>query len=151
MAVEVALGTPLADALQNVVTPKLVEAGWSTGAADDLALSEYIILMLVNRKTQDQLASELSNDLLGLAPEDPAPIEFSRWLFEQVETLDRQLNNRADPQAAVPTAPRSFQPQLVQPPSIEDGQVRRGSATSAQDTEMGDLAEGVQGGVMYVF
>lgn len=150
MAVEVALGTPLADALQNVVTPKLVEAGWSTGAADDSALSEYIILMLVNGKTQEQLASELSNDLLGLGPEDPGPIDFSRWLFEQVEILDRQLNNKADTQAAVPTGPKNFQPQPAQPSTIQDGQIPRGSASSVQDTEMGDVGEGSQAAVVYV-
>jgi hypothetical protein len=68
MAVQVTLNTPLAEALNNVVQPKLVDVGWSIGGLDDSALSEYIILMLVNGKTQDQIASELSNDLLNLGP-----------------------------------------------------------------------------------
>ncbi len=92
MPVEVALRTPLAEALQNVVQPKLVELGWSTGGLDDSALSEYIILMLVNGKTQEQIASELSNDLLGLDPDDLHGVEFARWLFDQVEQLNSQLN-----------------------------------------------------------
>lgn len=100
MSVEVVSGTPLAEALQNAVQPKLAEVGWSTGAADDSALSEYIILMLVNGKTQDQIASELSNDLLGLGPEDASANDFAGWLFEQVNLLNTQLNG--PPQAAQP-------------------------------------------------
>ena len=91
MAVEVALNTPLAEALTNLVQPKLSEVGWNSGL-DDSALGEYIILMLVNGKTQDQIAAELSNDLLSLPPDDSGAIDFSRWLFEQVEVLNNQLN-----------------------------------------------------------
>ena len=76
MAVEVSVGTPLATALQNVVQPRLAEVGWTTGGLDDSALSEYIILMLANGKTQEQIASELSNDLLGLGPEDDGAVNF---------------------------------------------------------------------------
>ncbi|KAI5196271.1 hypothetical protein E4T39_07858 [Aureobasidium subglaciale] len=96
MSVEVATGTPLAQALHNAVQPKLAEVGWSTGAADDSALAEYIILMLVNGKTQNQIASELSNDLLGLGPDDSSANDFATWLFDQVNTLNRQLNGGQD-------------------------------------------------------
>jgi hypothetical protein len=99
MSVEVVTGTPLAEALQNAVQPKLAEVGWSTGAADDSALAEYIILMLVNGKTQDQIASELSNDLLGLGPEDASANEFATWLFGQVHALHAQLNGGQHGQA----------------------------------------------------
>ncbi|KAI9868676.1 MAG: hypothetical protein M1813_004526 [Trichoglossum hirsutum] len=92
MTVEVALNTPLAKALGSVIQPKLVEVGWSSGGADDSALSEYIILMLVNGKTQDQIAAELSGDLLNLGPDDPGAVDFSRWLFEQVDVLHNQIN-----------------------------------------------------------
>ena len=88
MSVEVALQTPLAHALNAVIQPKLVEVGWSTGGDDDSALSEYIILMLVNGKTQEQIATELSGDLLNLGPDDPGAREFSQWLFQQVELLN---------------------------------------------------------------
>lgn len=87
MPATVVLGTPLADALQNVVQTKLAEMGWSTGGLDDSALAEYIMLMVVNGKTQEEIATELSNDLLGLAPEDTGAVEFTRWLFEQVDVL----------------------------------------------------------------
>ena len=90
MSVEVALQTPLAHALNTVIQPKLVEVGWSTGGDDDSALSEYIILMLVNGKTQEQIAAELSGDLLNLGPDDPGAREFSQWLFQQVELLNSE-------------------------------------------------------------
>jgi hypothetical protein len=92
MAVEVAMNTPLADALNMAIQPKLVEVGWATGGADDSALSEYIILMLVNGKTQEQIAQELSGDLLSLGPDDPGAREFASWLFDQVDVLNNQLN-----------------------------------------------------------
>lgn len=110
MGVSVALNTPLADALNEVVQPKLVELGWSTGGGDDSALAEYVILMLVNGKTQDQISAELANDLLSLGPEDTEAAEFSKWLFEQVETLDARLNgaSKEAPQEQPPQAIPSF-------------------------------------------
>lgn len=91
MPVEVSLNTPLADALNAAIQPKLVEVGWA-GDGNDSALAEYIILMLVNGKTQDQIAAELSGELLGLSPDDPTSHEFAKWLFEQTEALNAQLN-----------------------------------------------------------
>lgn len=82
----------LAIAVANVVRPKLVEMGWSTDDGQESALIEYIVLMLVNGKTQQQLATELSNDFLGLEEGDTQALEFSKWLFGQVEILDQQIN-----------------------------------------------------------
>lgn len=82
----------LATAIANVVRPKLVEIGWSTDDGQESALIEYIVLMLVNGRTQEQLATELSNDFLGLEEGDTQALEFSNWLFGQVETLDQQIN-----------------------------------------------------------
>ncbi|KAI5303060.1 hypothetical protein KEM56_000069 [Ascosphaera pollenicola] len=101
MAVTVEPDTPLAQALSEVVQPKLVEVGWSTGGGDDSALAEYVILMLVNGKTQEQIASELSNDLLGLGPDDTEAVDFAKWLFEQVEVLNRKLNGGGETQPSV--------------------------------------------------
>ncbi|GJC92421.1 nuclear polyadenylated rna-binding protein nab2 [Colletotrichum higginsianum] len=92
MTVQVVLNTPLADALSAAIQPKLVEAGWASGSDDDAALVEYIILMLVNGRTQEQIATELSADLLGLGPEDPGAMEFAAWLFQQAEQINAQLN-----------------------------------------------------------
>ncbi|KAL6232924.1 hypothetical protein BDW75DRAFT_10218 [Aspergillus navahoensis] len=90
----VAVGTPLAEALSNAIQPKLVEMGWSSDSSDS-ALTEYVILMLVNGKTQEQIASELSNDLLGLGEGDTQALDFARWLFEQVETFSQQINGQS--------------------------------------------------------
>ncbi|EON97959.1 putative nuclear polyadenylated rna-binding protein nab2 protein [Phaeoacremonium minimum UCRPA7] len=92
MPVEIALNSPLAEALNSVIQPKLVEVGWASGGGDDSALSEYIILMLVNGKTQDEIAAELSGDLLNLGSDDPGARDFSRWLFEQIDIINAQLN-----------------------------------------------------------
>ncbi|KAF4979280.1 hypothetical protein FZEAL_4479 [Fusarium zealandicum] len=92
MPVQVSLNTPLAEALNAAIQPKLVEVGWGTGGADDSALAEYIILMLANGSSQDQIAAELSGDLLHLGPDDPSTREFSQWLFEQIDALNSQVN-----------------------------------------------------------
>ena len=148
MAVEVALNTPLAEALSNVVQPKLSEVGWSTGGLDDSALGEYIILMLVNGKTQEQIAAELSNDLLNLGPDDTGATDFAKWLFEQVDILHDQLNG--------PPAPQISQAQQGQaiPSYIEEGGLSRAGNKQADDgggtgIDMGEAMEGVQNGVMY--
>ncbi|KAI2628978.1 hypothetical protein GGS21DRAFT_540436 [Xylaria nigripes] len=94
MSVEISLNTPLADALNSVIQPKLMEVGWAQ-SNDDAALSEYIILMLVNGKTQEQIAAELAGDLLSLGPDDPAARDFTYWLFEQITILQSQLHGNA--------------------------------------------------------
>ncbi|MCJ1483063.1 hypothetical protein MMC06_003229 [Schaereria dolodes] len=154
MAVSVSLNTPLADQLSNVVQPKLVEVGWSTGGLDDSALAEYIILMLVNGKTQEQIAAELSNDLLNLGPDDSGATDFSRWLFEQVEVLSSQLKGDSTGQPLL--AIQQTHGQAI--PSIsgqgDAGPSRRGSRQSgsggSQEAEMAEVMEGVQDGSMYV-
>jgi hypothetical protein len=137
--VEVAVNTPLAEALNAVIQPKLVEVGWSTGGVDDSALSEYIILMLVNGKTQDQIASELSGDLLQLGPDDPGAIEFSAWLFERVDALNQQLN-AAQPSSANSntTSPAQQSQPNVPTPSVVETTERLASGDTSQDMEMGE-------------
>ncbi|KAI7972374.1 hypothetical protein EIK77_008837 [Talaromyces pinophilus] len=104
MPATVAPETPLAEALANVVQPKLVEMGWSSDSGEDSALTEYVILMLINGKTQEQIAEELSNDLLNLGEGDTQAIDFSRWLFEQVEVLNNKINGVASVSDAAPAA-----------------------------------------------
>lgn len=93
-----ALNTPMAEALSHRIQPKLVEIGWSVGDDDSSPLSEYICLMLVNGKSQSQIASELSGDLLGLGQNDSSTTEFAKWLFAQVEELQRESGG--DPAAS---------------------------------------------------
>ncbi|KAI0200289.1 hypothetical protein F4808DRAFT_450917 [Astrocystis sublimbata] len=104
MSIEIALNTPLADALTGVIQPKLMEVGWAQ-SNDDAALSEYIILMLVNGKTQEQIAGELAGDLLNLGPDDPAARDFTHWLFEQINILQSQLNGGAAQAESAPHNP----------------------------------------------
>ncbi|KAL2065146.1 hypothetical protein VTL71DRAFT_4287 [Oculimacula yallundae] len=124
MSVEIAIDTPLAQALNSAIQPKLVEVGWSSGGGDESQLAEYILLMLANNKTQDQIAKELSSDLLGLGPDDPGARDFSQWLFQQIEALSAIEN---DTNGA--TAPDT------------DGQA------NMQDAEMGDASEAGDGKV----
>ena len=148
MAVEVTLNTPLAEALSNVVQPKLSEVGWSTGGLDDSALGEYIVLMLVNGKTQEQIAAELSNDLLNLGPDDSGATDFSKWLFEQVELLNKQLNGSSAPQG-----PLAHQVQAIQSHSNDEnpspGESKASESPATLDADMGEAMDGVQEGNMY--
>lgn len=91
MPVTIELETPLADALTSAIQPKLEQYGFATGGADDAALTEYIILMLVNGKNQEEVAGELSTDLLGIDPNEPGLLEFSAWLFSTIDTLSVQF------------------------------------------------------------
>ncbi|KAI0137070.1 hypothetical protein BJ170DRAFT_604411 [Xylariales sp. AK1849] len=92
MAIEIALNTPLADALNNAIRPKLIEVGWATDGNDNAPLSEYIILMLINGKTQDEIANDIAGDLLNLGPDDPVAKDFAQWLFDQVDFINAQIN-----------------------------------------------------------
>lgn len=148
MAVEVSLNTPLADALNNVVQSKLTEVGWSTGGLDDSALTEYIILMLVNGKTQDQIAAELSNDLLNLDPDDPAAVQFAGWLFQQVEQLQRQLNGDAILEQQAAQSGQGQPDTGIGRLSQQASKQSDGSADSP-DTEMGEAMSSGLDGVMY--
>ncbi|KAL9635026.1 MAG: hypothetical protein Q9204_002771 [Flavoplaca sp. TL-2023a] len=152
MSVEVSLNTPLADALSNVVQPKLTELGWSTGGLDDSALGEYIILMLVNGKTQDQIAAELSNDLLSFGPGDSGATDFARWLFEQVHLLNAQLSGDVAPQQQQ----QQQQTSDAQPiPSYQNEENRphedrrQLNAASTPDADMGEAMDDVQEGPMH--
>jgi hypothetical protein len=134
MASEVSLGTPLAEALSNVVQPKLVEMGWSADGGEDSALTEYVILMLVNGKSQEQIAEELSNDLLNLGEGDTQALDFSRWLFDQVEVLNRNINGLA----SIPDA--------SQPGPVGDGQ----DAAQFQAQQDADMSDSLLQDTMYV-
>ncbi|KAL8642355.1 MAG: hypothetical protein Q9228_000940 [Teloschistes exilis] len=145
MLVEVSLNTPLAEALSNAVQPKLTEIGWATGQSDDLALGEYIVLMLVNGKTQDQIAAELSNDLLQLAPDDTGATDFAKWLFEQVYVLNAQLNGSAAPpsQGIQDGQSNSTYPSEEQQSQDQNRQL---NTSATLDTDMSEAIEDIQDG-----
>ncbi|TGZ78643.1 hypothetical protein EX30DRAFT_322233 [Ascodesmis nigricans] len=99
----VSITSPMAEALSHRIQPKLVEIGWSVGEDDSSPLSEYICLMLVNGKSQSQIASELSGDLLGLGQDDSSTIEFAKWLFAQVEEVQRETTGGTGAQGSQPS------------------------------------------------
>jgi hypothetical protein len=131
MLPQITLESPLAQAVANAIQPKLVEMGWSDG--QESPLIEYIVLMLVNGKTQEQIATELSNDFLGLDEGDTAALEFSHWLFGQVEQLNQQING-------VP--PASNATSMGQPIPSSGGFENSGQTMpqeeNGQDAEMGE-------------
>lgn len=106
MPVEVIPNTPLADAIISSVQPKLLDVGWGSGGPDDAALAEYIVLMLVNGKTQDEIASDISGELLNLGPDDPVAKDFASWLFQEVDAINNRLNG---PPAQEQSAPEAMQ------------------------------------------
>lgn len=118
------MNTSLTDALATRIQPKLVDIGWSIGGEDSSPLSEYICLMIVNGKNQEQIASELSGDLLGLSPEDSSATEFSKWLFEQVDAL----------KGSVPVGQQKTEPGSEQP-------AQQLPVSASLDHEMGDLMD----------
>jgi hypothetical protein len=130
----IAADSPVGQALQERVLPKLMELGWSSGEQDD-TLSEYIILMLANGNNEEQIATELSTDLLNSEPDDPAPANFAKWLFEQVHELQQQLQGGQ----AVPSGPAGTG-------VAGDAQI---DPSVTGDADMGDGGDG--SGPMYVF
>lgn len=146
MAATLQANSPLAEQLSNIVQPKLVDIGWSSGGIDDSALAEYIILMLVNGKTQEQIASELSNDLLNLGPEEQGGAQdFAKWLFEQVDRLHAEANGSASAPTSEPAPAQaipSFTGQELQPALLS-------GENGAQDAEMDDVMEGSADASMY--
>ncbi|KAK4147700.1 uncharacterized protein C8A04DRAFT_24247 [Dichotomopilus funicola] len=92
MSVEVALHTPLADALNEAIQGKIAELGWA-GPGEGSAMSEYFVLMLANGKTEAEIAAEIAGDLLGLGSEDQTAPAFANWLFQQIGSISAQLGN----------------------------------------------------------
>ncbi len=149
MTVEVSLNTPLADALSDVVQPKLSEMGWSTGGLDDSALGEYIILMLVNGKSQDQIAAELSNDLLNLEPENSGATDFSRWLFEQVEILNSQLNGSGTSNQSTEATKAQSATSHPESGRLSQKNTKQSDGGGSSDADMAEAMEGIQNGAMW--
>ncbi|CAH7670869.1 hypothetical protein BY996DRAFT_7313135 [Phakopsora pachyrhizi] len=75
---EIVMQTPAAKQLELAVQRKLAEFSYST--ADDVVMAEYVVVMLANSKTPDQITAELT-ELIGDDMYDPA---FTTWLFEEV-------------------------------------------------------------------
>jgi len=126
----IALETPLAETLSNAVHSKIVEEGWTQ--EDDTSLAEYIVLMLANGKTQDQVEAELSGELLQDANGTP---EFVQWLFDQVATLTNTSNGNAP---AAQAQLESAAPALAAMEPVDGSD--NSTIPAAYDTDMGDNA-----------
>ncbi|GAA5985744.1 hypothetical protein JCM11641_007200 [Rhodosporidiobolus odoratus] len=70
--------SPEGQALQAAIQKQLASLGWST--EDDTVMAEYCLVMLGNRKTADQISTELS-DLIG----GDFDASFVSWLFTEVK------------------------------------------------------------------
>jgi nuclear polyadenylated RNA-binding protein NAB2 len=121
MATHIEAGSPLAATLQNVMMPKLLEMGLSSGL-EDTAMSEYIIMLLQDGKDQKQIADELYNDFgASLGTDESSTLEFTKWLFEHIQNL--------------PTAAENTQPgDMIPSGSMETDEA---NGLSGQDSEMG--------------
>lgn len=91
MAISITAQSPLAQTIQNAVQPRVIDNGW-VADENDMTLAEYVKMMLVDGKTQDQMRIELGTDLLGVGEDDPAIGEFLSWLFAQIPIWNSQLN-----------------------------------------------------------
>ncbi|KIV80173.1 hypothetical protein PV11_07693 [Exophiala sideris] len=129
----IALDTPLAEALSSAVHSKIVEEGWTQD--DDTSLAEYIVLMLANGKTQDQIASELAGELLQDAK---GTTEFAQWLFDQVNIL----STGASGPVPAETSQSSQIPQTVASDAAASASAENGDSAipAAYDQDMADNA-----------
>ncbi|RPA94890.1 hypothetical protein L873DRAFT_1700082 [Choiromyces venosus 120613-1] len=128
----VVLSSAMSETLGQRIQPKLVEIGWSNAGEDNSPLSEYICLMLQNGKSREQIAEELSGDLLGLAPGDSSALEFANWLFEQVDSLNGKLQQNGTQREPATQEPATS--------SEEHHEI-----DGAMDHDMGDMADGESG------
>ena len=131
MSVELVAGSPQAAQLQNQVQSRLVELEFST--EDDAALAEYIVLMVGNGKTQEQITFELATDFLGIETDNPSVLEFGTWLSEQVSSI---TGGKTGPDSA--TLQPQTQRQEAGPP---DG-------SPVDDSAMADVQDGLAEGSM---
>lgn len=129
-------GGALAQAIQSAVQAKLIENTWAA-EENDTTLSEYVTMMLVNGKDMQAVQSEMGGELLGIGEDDPSVVEFTRWLFEQLQTLGGSQQQEPEQQAPLEAT-------IV-------GQQQQGSAPMSthlvQDSEMGDVAAAPADGV----
>jgi hypothetical protein len=130
----IALETPLAEALSSAVHSKIVEEGWTQ--EDDTSLAEYIVLMLANGKTQDQIASELAGELLQDAK---GTTEFAQWLFDQVNMLSNGATGSV-PGEAAQSSEQVLQSIAADPSASSSAENGTSAIPAAYDQDMADNA-----------
>ena len=83
MAVDLVLGTPLAEALIELVSSEIFEIGWSSERQGSL-LAKAIVDKLACAETPRQFAKDLA---FNMRPYGEDVEEFGQWLFEQAIRL----------------------------------------------------------------
>ncbi|KAF9920613.1 hypothetical protein FBU30_009543 [Linnemannia zychae] len=82
------LGTPQEKELTALVLDKLKDFGWS----DNDVLANFIVVMVANEKSKDEIVAELNDILPGQA------MEFADWLFDSIN------NHYGDVMAQIPVS-----------------------------------------------
>ncbi|BGP04818.1 mRNA-binding protein nab2 [Rhodotorula toruloides] len=99
MAPEIVPSSPQGQALQAAIQKQLAFLGWST--EDDPVMAEYCVVMLGNRKTAEQISTELS-DLIG----GDFDASFVTWLFDEVKKHYPEPSSASSaPSSSIPTGP----------------------------------------------
>ncbi|MBW0513546.1 hypothetical protein O181_053261 [Austropuccinia psidii MF-1] len=112
---EIVMQTPEAKQLEISVQRKLAEFSYST--ADDVVMAEYVVVMLANAKTPEQITAELT-ELIGEDMYDP---QFTKWLFEEVaRQYGLDSSPSIPPQSPTENQDQSFQSNNPQVPDIGD-------------------------------
>ncbi|GAA6001727.1 hypothetical protein JCM10207_002285 [Rhodosporidiobolus poonsookiae] len=128
-------GSAQGQALQAAIQKQLATLGWST--EDDSVMAEYCLVMLGNRKTPDQISTELS-DLIG----SDFDASFVTWLFDEVKT------HYPDPSAspAAPAAPAGPAASSSAPAASNGIPARPAAPLGANRNLFGSAVSGVKRG-----
>ena len=113
----------------------------------DEGLSEFIVLMIVNGKSQQEIANELAG-FLDLDPSnDSSPGDFARWLFEQVEILGGQPSQNEQGASTQQPSDEALQSAVD---AGGDGDDQAMGVQPASNAQMEDTMENDQDASMYV-
>lgn len=85
MAFGLTIGTERANVLQTAIQDELANRGW--GTEPDVTMAEYITIMLINGKSEEQINNELM-DLIGPDYDE----SFGKWLFVEAGKGSSEAN-----------------------------------------------------------
>ncbi|KAF9125851.1 hypothetical protein BGW39_007113 [Mortierella sp. 14UC] len=114
---KIQLGTPQEKELTALVLEKLNDFGW----ADNDVLANFIVVMVANEKSKDDIVAELNDILPGQA------MEFADWLFEEIDI--RYGDSMSQEQAQPPVI--AVQEQSVEPMDTASTRARPSEPRSA--------------------
>ncbi|CEH11693.1 Nuclear polyadenylated RNA binding protein [Ceraceosorus bombacis] len=88
MSLTIEANTPAAQALQTSIQSHLASRGWAD--KDDEVMAEYVVVMLSNSKSVDQVTAEME-EIIG---NDFDPRSFGKWLEQEMSRGARDANQR---------------------------------------------------------